>query len=116
MKRVSGDRIFFILVVALAIGGFAIFSSASLGLLARESGSVSRDILLQAGLGLGLGALALLAARAIPLASLKKLSPWAYGAALALTALVFLPGIGTHAGGATRWINLASPPSSRQSS
>ena len=62
MKFVSGDKMFFMLVLGVVFAGLAIFSSATLGLLARESSSVSRDILLQAGLGLGLGFISLLVA------------------------------------------------------
>ena len=97
---------FFVLVLCLVLAGLAIFASAALGLLARESSSVSKDILFQAGLGLGLGFLALITARAIPLARIKRLAPYLYAATLLLTALVFVPGIGLHAGGATRWIDL----------
>ena len=106
MKLLSGDRLFLTLVIALSLAGMAIYSSATLGLLAREGGSVSKNILLQAGLGFGLGAIAFLAARAIPLARLKRWSPHVYAATLLLTLLVFIPGVGMHAGGATRWINL----------
>ena len=106
MKFISGDRVFVVLVVVIVLLGFAIFSSASLGLLARESSSVSKDILFQAGLGLGLGFLALLIARAIPLSWFKVCAPYIYAGTLLLTALVFVPGIGLHAGGATRWIGL----------
>ena len=106
MKFISGDRIFFLLTLCAAFAGIAIFSSAALGLLARENSSVSRDILLQGGLGLGLGLLALFAARAIPLAWIKRSAPYVYAATLLFTALVFVPGIGLHLGGATRWINL----------
>ena len=105
MKFISGDRVFVVLVVVIVLLGFAIFSSASLGLLARESSSVSKDILFQAGLGLGLGFLALLIARAIPLSWFKVCAPYIYAGTLLLTALVFVPGIGLHAGGATRWIS-----------
>jgi len=106
MKFVSGDRIFFLLVLGVALAGLAIFSSAALGLLARENSSVSRDILLQSGLGLGLGLLALAAARAVPFAWIKRSAPYLFLASLFFTALVFVPGIGFHSGGATRWINL----------
>lgn len=105
-KFASGDRVFLMLVITLSLAGLAIFSSAALGLLARESSSVSRDILLQTGLGFGLGFIAFFIARAIPLAQLKRFAPHAYVATLLLTLLVFVPGIGFHAGGATRWINL----------
>jgi cell division protein FtsW len=106
MKFVSGDRMFLMLVVSLALAGIAIFSSAALGLLARESSSVSKDILLQTGLGLGVGFIAFLIARSVSLAKLKQFAPHLYIATLLLTLLVFVPGVGFHAGGATRWINL----------
>ncbi len=106
MKLASGDRMFFMLVLGIVLAGLAIFSSAALGLLARESNSVSQDIILQAGLGIGLGFLALFVARAIPLSYLKRFAPFLYAATLLFTALVFVPGIGLHANGATRWINL----------
>lgn len=107
MKLFSGDRMFTMFVVALTFMGLAIFASASLGLLAREtSTSVSRNILLQTGLGFGLGFLAFFFARATPLARLKRFAPHLYFTTIFLTLLVFIPGLGVHAGGATRWINL----------
>lgn len=106
MKREIGDRMFFVLVLTIALAGFAIFSSATLGLLARESSSVSKDIMLQAGLGLGLGLLALFVARRVPLTRVRQAAPYIYALTLILTALVFVPGIGLHANGATRWIDV----------
>ncbi len=107
MSRIfSGDRIFLTITLALAIGGFAIYSSAALGLLARESSTISRDILIQGALGLGLGLGALIVTRIIPLAFLKQYALWIYGFSALLTALVFVPGIGATANGATRWIDL----------
>ncbi|MHB8710505.1 MAG: FtsW/RodA/SpoVE family cell cycle protein [Minisyncoccota bacterium] len=106
MKLVSGDRMFFMLVLSISLAGLAIFSSAALGLFARENSSVSRDILLQAGLGLGLGFLAFFAARAVPLTQVKRFTPAIYVLTILFSALVFVPGIGFHAGGATRWISL----------
>lgn len=106
MKLLSGDRTFLFLVLSIALAGLAIFSSAALGLLARDTASVSRDIALQAGLGLGLGFFAFLAARAISLGTIRRFAPYLYGATILLTLLVFIPGVGFHAGGATRWINL----------
>ncbi len=97
---------FLTLVIALSLAGLAIFSSAALGLLARESSSVSKDIMLQTGFGFGLGLIAFLLARAIPLAQLKRWAPHIYAVTILLTLLVFIPGVGFHAGGATRWINL----------
>lgn len=106
MKFVTGDRMFLMLVLSISLAGFAVFSSAALGLLARENSSVSRDILVQAGLGLGLGFLAFLLARAVSLAWIKRFAPFLYVLTILLTLLVFVPGIGFHSGGATRWINL----------
>ena len=94
------------IVITLALAGLAIFSSATLGLLARESSSVSRNILLQTGLGFGVGLVAFLFARSISFARLKRFAPHLYIGTLFLTLLVFIPGIGFHAGGATRWIDL----------
>ncbi|MFM2331028.1 MAG: stage sporulation protein cell division protein FtsW [Candidatus Parcubacteria bacterium] len=105
MRIVSGDRIFFTLVLCLVLAGLAIFSSASLGLLARESSSVSKDILLQAVFGFGLGFVALIATRSLSLASVRRYTPYLYGFTIFLTLLVFVPGVGFHSGGATRWIN-----------
>src|SRR3989344_8985156 len=106
MKFVSGDKVFFMLVLCIVFAGLAIFSSAALGLLARESSSVSKDILLQAGLGLGFGFLALVIARTVPLTLIKLLSPYIYIVTILFTALVFVPSIGFQSGGATRWIDL----------
>ncbi len=102
----GGDKTFFVLVLATSLAGIAIFSSAALGMLARESSSVSKDIFLQAGLGLGLGFIGLFVVRALPLAWIKQGAPYIYIATLFFTMLVFVPGIGFHSGGATRWINL----------
>lgn len=106
MKFDSGDRVFLVLVLSLALAGLAIFSSAALGLLARESSSVSRDILLQTGLGFGLGFIAFFFARSVSLARIKRFAPYIYILTILLTLLVFIPGVGFHSGGATRWINL----------
>lgn len=106
MHLFSGDKLFFTLVLTLVLAGLAIFSSAALGLLARETSSVSKDILFQVGLGVGLGMLALAFARTVPLAFVRKAAPYLFAAALLFTALVFVPSVGLHAGGATRWIDL----------
>lgn len=106
MRLLSGDRIFFMLVLLLTLAGLAIFSSATLGFLSRESSSVPQDILLQTGLGFGVGCLALLIARAVPLSRIKRGAPYIYAVAIALTAVVFVPGLGFRSGGATRWIDI----------
>ena len=106
MRAISGDRLFVVLLLCLVFAGIAIYSSAALGLLARENSSITKDIALQGGLGLGLGFLALLVARALSFSWLKRYAYWLYAAALLFTSLVFVPGIGFHSGGATRWISI----------
>ncbi len=103
---IAGDRLFFVIAISLALAGIAIYSSAALGLLARENGDVSRAIIDQIGFGLVLGLAALFAARRIPLSFIKSWAPYLYVASLLLTALVFIPALGTTAGGATRWLDL----------
>lgn len=97
---------FFLLVLAAALAGLAIFASATLGLLARQESFISKGILLQAGLGFGLGMLGLFIAKTISFAWIRKAAPYLYLLGLAATALVFVPGIGLRANGATRWIDL----------
>lgn len=106
MKWVSGDRMFFLLVLVAALAGLAIFASATLGLLARQDALISKGILLQAGLGFGLGMVGLLIARTISFTWIRKAAPYLYVAGLAATTAVFIPGVGLRANGATRWIDL----------
>lgn len=102
----SGDRIFFFIVVLLVVGGLAMFTSASLGLLAREDGSPWRIATTQFALGLIPGILALLAARFAPPRWLTRSALPLYLFTVLLTASVFIPGVGETYNGATRWIDL----------
>lgn len=104
--RLSGDRIFALIVAILVVGGAAIFLSAALGLLAREGASIGRLALTQLALGLIPGVIALIAIRFAPQQLLMRAIVPFYVLALILTALVFIPGLGVHAGGATRWIDI----------
>jgi cell division protein FtsW len=106
MKILTGDKAFLVITAVLALGGLAIFSSAALGLLARENADVAHIALSQIVFGLGAGAAAFTTMRLMPLATIKKYTPWVYGITLILTAIVFIPGVGVHANGASRWINL----------
>ncbi len=105
-KSLSGDRVFFLIVLILVVGGIAMFASASLGLLAREGESPWRLAFTQLMLGLipGIGALVFI--RYMPPAWIQKLSPVLYIASIGLTLLVFVPGISGNYNGATRWIDL----------
>jgi cell division protein FtsW len=103
---VSGDRIFFLIVIILVVGGMAMFASASLGLLASEDGSPLKLAVTQLALGLIPGVIALTALRYAPPKWIMGAVLPAYVITLLFTLAVFIPGIGLHLNGATRWINL----------
>ena len=105
--KASGDRLFTIIVITLVVAGFALFSSAALGLLARADAAASpwRLLLTQFSLGLIPGVALLLAFRLMPQKRLLSLVLPSYAGALILTLLVFTP-LGLTLNGATRWIDL----------
>ncbi len=103
MHRRHVDRIFLIITVSLLLIGFLIFSSASLGLLARTGAQYSTLAVKQL-FSVGLGIIAMLALARIPYRTWR---PWAlhiFIAALILSLLVFVPGLGFTYNGARRWI------------
>lgn len=106
MKKQRVDRVLFGVVSALIVFGLLIFLSASLGLFAKEGTSFTSVVISQVVMGLGGGIVALLTALKIPLKVLRKYSPHLFGASLVATLLVFVPGLGITANGATRWIDL----------
>ncbi|HVW71631.1 MAG TPA: putative peptidoglycan glycosyltransferase FtsW [Candidatus Paceibacterota bacterium] len=104
--KLLGDRVFVAIVAVLVLGGLAIFFSASLGLLARENASLVRIAETQLVLGLVPGLIALVLLRFAPPQWIAKGTLPFYLFMLLLTVLVFLPGIGVHTNGASRWLNL----------
>lgn len=104
--HISGDRIFAFIVLFLVIGGAGIFLSAALGLLARESVSLGHIAVTQLLLGLIPGVIALMILRFMPPIWLMRCVLPLYIFSVLLTCLVFIPGVGVSAGGATRWIDL----------
>ncbi len=108
MKKLRVDKPLLISILILAIGGFFIFSSASLGLLARDGARFSNVAFTQTFYGLFLGTIALLITYRIPYLFWKKHALSLLGAALALTVLVFVPYFGFEHGGAKRWVVLGS--------
>jgi cell division protein FtsW len=105
MKAKRPDRILLLIVLALIVIGFAIFMSASLGQMGRDSASFSTVALKQLGVLLG-GLILTIVFANIPYKSLKPYSPYLFILGIGLTALVFIPGIGFSHGGALRWIEI----------
>jgi cell division protein FtsW len=104
MKMHTFDRPFLFLTGILVVAGFLIFSSASLGLLARDGATFSSVAFSQLVLGLGMGSIALFVVSRIPYGMWRKYSLYILIAAYILTFFVFIPGIGMESGGARRWV------------
>jgi len=88
------------------LGGFLIFSSASLGLLAREGARFSSVAFNQFLFGIVGGFAALSVISSIHYRTWRKYAFYIFLATLGLTSLVFVPGIGLEHGGAVRWISI----------
>ncbi len=86
--------------------GFFIFSSASMGLLAREGISYSNVALKQLFIGFGLGGITLITAARIPYKFWQKYAFYFFLVSIVLCICVFLPKIGFSHGGASRWIHI----------
>jgi cell division protein FtsW len=108
LARLSGDRLFSIIVLILVIGGLAMFASASLGLLARAGESPWRVGIDQVVLGLIPGFIALIFLRFCPPAWITKSILPFYVFAILFTLVVFIPHLGYHTNGASRWIQIGS--------
>jgi len=100
------DRPLLLVTVALVVLGFFIFSSASLGLLARDGASFSQVAFNQIVLGIVLGFVALLIFARLHYRILKHFATPIFIGSILITLLVFVPGIGFEYGGASRWILL----------
>ncbi len=105
MKRIP-DRIFLGIVVFLVFLGFLVFTSASLGLLAKGNVSFFTVAFKQLFFGIFLGSIALIIASNIHYRFWKKYSFYIFSFSVVSALLVFIPGIGIEHGGANRWIDL----------
>ncbi len=105
-QRHTLDRPFLFAVIILVLGGFLIFSSASLGLLARNGAGFSSVALGQIVIGIIGGSIGLFFASHIYYRIYRRYALYIFLFSLATTLLVFIPGIGVTYGGATRWIDL----------
>lgn len=106
--REKVDKPFLVATVILMVAGFFIFSSASLGLLAKSGASYTSVAFSQTVLGLFLGTIALLGASRLDFKLWKKWAFYLLFVALVLNTLVLIPGIGFEHGGARRWFVIGS--------
>jgi len=100
------DKWFVFSVIALVVAGFFIFSSASLGLLARNGANYSDVAFSQIVLGLFLGTLAMIFVSRLDYRIWKKYAFYFLLLAIFLNILVLIPQIGFEHGGARRWFVL----------
>lgn len=106
-KKNKIDKIFFGIVIALVVIGLIVFTSASLGVLAKSEAKFSGVMFSQFIFGFLGGLIALYIGFRIPYKLLKKYSLILFVLSIILTALVLVPGIGqSHGTGARRWIDI----------
>lgn len=91
--------------VGLLVGGFFIFLSASIGLLARDGANFGNVAVMRV-VWTGLGIAGAYVASYVHYKYLRRYTLFLLLASILLTALVFVPGIGFKHGGAYRWISL----------
>ncbi len=101
----SVDTILLVIVALLVAAGFLIFSSASLGLLARDGASFGSVAFSQFAFGIVGGGVALFITSNIYYRHWRRFAFYIFLLSLIATAAVFIPGIGMSHGGATRWLN-----------
>jgi cell division protein FtsW len=106
MKKNKIDKIFFGIVITLIVIGLIAFTSASLGIYAKNETKFYGVIFSQFVLGLGGGLVVLFIGLKIPYKFFRKYSLILFIISIIMTALVFIPGIGQVHGGARRWINV----------
>ena len=103
-SRAKIDRLFLSITVTLIVAGFFIFSSASLGLLAKQSSNLGSIAFSQMVLGLLLGTVAMIVASKLDFKIWRKYSLLILVAAVVLNILVLF--IGFEHAGARRWLSV----------
>jgi cell division protein FtsW len=106
-SKAKVDKPFLLSTLILVVAGFFIFSSASLGLLARNGANFSSVTFSQTVLGLFLGSLAMLFTMRLDPKLWKKHAFYFLLFSIILNILVLIPHIGFDHGGARRWIVIA---------
>jgi cell division protein FtsW len=105
-KPKSVDTILLIIIAVLVGGGFLIFSSASLGLLAREGAGLGSVAFSQFVFGVIGGGIALFVTSNIYYRHWRRFAIYIFIIAVLATLAVFIPGLGMAHGGAVRWLDL----------
>lgn len=105
MKK-SVDTPFLLVTCLIVVAGLLIFTSAALGLLARDGASFSSVAVSQLLLGLVVGGSACILLSRLDYRLWKQYTPYFFAAAFILTILTFVPGIGVSLKGASRWIHI----------
>lgn len=100
---------FFLTTLLIIVGvGVFTFTSASLGILAKNQNLFYSLLFTQLVLGLGLGLVGMYFTSRIPYKFWRKNALYILILALALTALVFVPGLSLKHGGAQRWLDIGA--------
>lgn len=102
----SVDMILLVLIAILVTIGFFIFSSASLGLLARGGASFSSVAFNQFFFGIVGGGIILLITSNIYYRNWRQYALYIFIIGILFTLAVFIPGLGMTHAGATRWIDI----------
>ncbi|MBX4199973.1 putative lipid II flippase FtsW [Candidatus Parcubacteria bacterium] len=102
-SKLKVDKQFLLSVIILIVAGLLIFSSASLGLLAKDSTQYSSVAFSQTVLGFCLGSLAMYLVAKRDYKNLRKYALSFLIIAVILNVLVVIPGLGFEHGGARRW-------------
>jgi cell division protein FtsW len=103
MKKWKVDKPFLLSVIILMVAGFFIFSSASLGLLAKSGVKYSSVAFSQTVLGLFMGSVAMIITSRVDYKRWKQYAFYLLVVAVILNILVLIPQIGFEHGGARRW-------------
>jgi len=105
--RKSVDTAFLLTASALVVVGLLIFTSAALGLLARDGGASFTSVAVsQLILGLVFGCILSYIVARTDYRIWRTYTPYLFGFALLLTLLTFVPHVGLTLKGASRWISL----------
>lgn len=102
----SVDTVLLVLIVLMVAGGFLIFSSASLGLMARDGATFGSVAFSQFFFGVVGGGVALTFMSNVFYRHWRRYAFYIFLLTLLGTLAVFIPGLGMTHAGATRWLDL----------